>query len=91
LAAARRTPTSLRSHYRVALAGPGGIRSVQADQSGRFVFPKVIPGPYRICAWKDLNEEAVRAEPLWKQAGKAVRAFEVDPGAQIEMDLTAAP
>ncbi len=79
------------AHYRVALAGPGGIRSVQADQSGRFVFPKVIPGPYRICAWKDLNEGAVRAEPLWKQAGKAVRAFAVDPGAQIEMDLTAAP
>ena len=79
------------SHFRVALAAEGGIRSVQADQHGSFAFDKVPPGQYRICAWRQASEEAVHDEELWEQAGSAVRAFPVDPDSEIELELTAVP
>ena len=78
------------SHYRVALAGADRIRSFEADQNGRFQFDKVVPGDYRICAWRDVSEKVVRDESLWKQSGCVVRAFPVEPNSEIEVDLTAA-
>ena len=79
------------SHYRVALAGTLGMRSVQADQHGRFLFDHVVPGDYRICAWQDAVHEAVQSETLWRQAGPAVRTFPVEANSEVEIDLTAAP
>lgn len=85
--AGRVTPAS---HYLVALAGADRIRSFEADQNGRFQFDKVVPGDYRICAWRNVSEKVVRDESLWKQSGCIVRAFPVEPNSEIELDLTAA-
>ncbi len=82
------TPTA-GTHFRVGLKSEDGIRSVAADQHGLFVFRNVIPGSYQIGAWSDLSEAEVSAEEAWKRAGAAVRAFDVEPGMEIEIDLTA--
>ena len=79
------------AQYRVGLKGAHVIRSVQADQNGKFAFDKVSPGDYRICAWRDLSARAVRDEAVWEEAGSAVRAFPVEAGSDIEIDLTAVP
>ena len=77
------------AQFRVGLKGPHSIRSVQADQNGRFAFDKVAPGDYRICAWHDLSARAVRDDDVWDKAGAAARAFPVEAGSDIEIDLTA--
>ena len=77
------------THFRVGLKSEDGTRSVAADQNALFVFRNVIPGSYTICAWSDLSEAEVKAAEVWKQAGSAVRAFDVEPGMEIEIDLTA--
>lgn len=87
---------SAASHYRVALQAPEGsdpqlFRSVQTDQQGRFRFDKVRPGDYRIAAWESVGEPEARSARLWEQAGAAVRAFPVEPGAEVEIELTAVP
>ena len=79
------------AQYRVGLKGADVTRSVQADQYGRFMFDKVPPGDYRICAWPDLSARAVRDEGVWEEAGSAARAFPVEAGSHIEIDLTAVP
>ncbi len=79
------------AQFRVGLKGPHAIRSVQADQNGRFAFDKVVPGDYRICAWRDLSARAVRGDDVWDEAGSAARAFPVEAGSDIEIDLTAVP
>ena len=85
----RRPDEQTAAHYRVGLAGADGIVSVQTDQSGSFVFERLIPGPYRICAWSDRTDAEVRREPLWEAAGDAVRSFPAEPGSEIEIELTA--
>ena len=79
------------AQFRVGLKGPHVIRSVQADQNGRFAFDKVPPGDYRVCAWRDLSARAVRDDDVWEEAGSAARAFPVEAGSDIEIDLTAVP
>ena len=82
-------PVMAASHYRVALYGPDRIRSTAADQNGRFRFERVTPGEYRVAAWHGVTANEVREEKFWRQAGAAVRAFPVGPGAEIELDITA--
>ncbi len=84
------------AHYRVALRAPDGsdprlFRSVQTDQQGSFRFAKVRPGEYRIAAWESVGEPEARSSQLWEEAGPAVRIFPVEAGAEIEIELTAAP
>lgn len=79
------------AQYRVGLKSGHLIRSVQADQYGRFMFDKVPPGDYRICAWPDLSARAVRDEDVWEEANSAARAFPVEAGSDVEIDLTAVP
>ncbi len=81
---------SAGAFYRVALRGRNGVTSVQADQDGQFLFERVIPGEYEICAWAKADRNFVKRDEIWVEAGKAVRAFPVDPGAGIEIGLTAA-
>ncbi len=76
--------------YRVALRGPQGVASVQADQYAHFRFEKVAPGGYEICAWPDAGLPQVKNGGIWLEAGGAVRAFPVDAGSSIEISLTAA-
>ena len=83
-------PVRAASHYRVAVRGPDGVCSVPADQNGRFHFERVKPGDYRIAAWFGASEAEVRDDELWEEAKAKVRAFPVEPGDEIELDITAA-
>jgi hypothetical protein len=85
----RRTNELTAAHYRVGLEGPNGIVSAQTDQSGTFAFEKLTPGSYRICAWSDRTHAEVRSPKLWESAGEAARSFPVEPGSEIEIELTA--
>lgn len=85
----RRVDERTASHYRVGLEGADGIVSVQTDQSGAFTFEKMVPGSYRICAWSDRTDTDVGRVQLWEAAGDAVRSFPVEPGSEIEIELTA--
>ena len=78
-------------HALVALDGAIGKLSVLADQRGRFIFERVIPGEYRICAWSDIPADEVEDEIRWEQAGCANKIIPVEPGSQVEIDLRAAP
>ena len=78
-------------HGRVALRGERGEHSVQADQAGRFLFGKVIPGDYRICAWSSLTPELVGDEASWERAGCQSRVIPIAPSSEIEIELRAAP
>jgi hypothetical protein len=79
---------------RVALAEPGGspvrFRTVQADQRGRWFFDRVRPGDYRLCAWPAMDPDALYATETWQRAGRAVKPVAIEPGADVEVDLTAA-
>ena len=77
--------------YRVALRGPEGMRIAEADQFGVFEFLKVVPGDYRIAAWANASQTEARTAERWKSAGEAVRAFPVETGGDVELDITAAP
>jgi hypothetical protein len=76
---------------RVALQGDRGEYSVQSDQVGRFLFGKIIPGDYRICAWTDIAPERVAEEASWEQAGCQSRIIPIAPSSEVEIDLKAAP
>jgi Carboxypeptidase regulatory-like domain len=76
---------------RVALQGDRGEYSVQTDQAGRFLFGKIIPGEYRICAWTDIAPERVAEEATWEQAGCQSRIIPIAPASEVEIDLKAAP
>ena len=78
-------------HARVALDGERGRSHVQSDQAGRFLFGKVIPGEYRICAWADIAPERIADETEWEQAGCENKIIPIDPDSEVEIDLTAAP
>ena len=78
-------------HARVALDGASGKLSVLADQRGRFIFERVIPGEYRICAWSDIPADEVEDEIRWEQAGCANKIIPVEPDSQVEIDMRAAP
>ncbi len=81
-------------HARIALARasapPIEFRTAQADQRGRWSLPGVVPGEYRICAWPTVEVDALYAAETWDRAGAAVKSFAVEPGSEIEVELTAA-
>ncbi|MDA1314290.1 MAG: carboxypeptidase-like regulatory domain-containing protein [Acidobacteria bacterium] len=85
----RRDEEQEAAHYRVGLEGPGGVVSAQTDQHGAFAFEGLVPGPYRICAWSDRAPEEIDEPALWESASAAARGFPVEPGSEIEIELTA--
>ena len=75
---------------RVALKGESGLRSQQVDQMGAFLFDKVIPGEYQICAWSDIRAETLEDQQSWQEAGCEGKVIPVAPENDVEIDLTAA-
>ena len=75
--------------FRVGLKGESGALSVQTDQAGRFEFPRVVPGEYRIGAWARAGEKDLRSEALWRAADAKAPQFVVDEGSEIDISLTA--
>jgi hypothetical protein len=78
-------------HASVALKGGSGRHFVRTDQAGRFLFGKVIPGEYRICAWTDIAPTAVWHETAWEAAGCSRKIIPIEAESKIEIDLKAAP
>ncbi len=78
-------------HAWAAVDGADGKVLVKADQQGRFVFGKIVPGEYRICAWADIQPYEVEDEASWEAAGCAENLIQVPPDSQVEIDLRAVP
>jgi hypothetical protein len=78
------------SHFTVGARGPHGRYKAQADGDGRFVFEKLPPGSYRLAAWMkpDIN---VEDDGVWSDAAGVVSRIELEPGFDVEIDLTALP
>lgn len=76
------------AHFLVGLRGARGSFSSAADENGVFAFDKVIPGEYRIAAWRDPGAD-VSDEEVWAEAASAVRTITVEAGFEMEVDLTA--
>ncbi len=75
------------ANSRVALSGEGGVRTVLADQMGRFEFERVIPGVYRVAAWRRAGEEDVQSDGAWQAAGEKVKTVRVGPMGAVEVEL----
>ena len=88
-----RHPESRESlpHASVALDGVHGEHFVRTDQAGRFLFGKVIPGEYRICAWTKIPPEAASNEKAWEAAGCSQKIIPIEAESEIEINLRAAP
>ncbi|MCY4588202.1 MAG: carboxypeptidase-like regulatory domain-containing protein [Bryobacterales bacterium] len=76
------------AHFLVGLRGVRGSFSSPADENGVFAFDKLIPGEYRIAAWRDPDTD-VSDEEVWAEAASAVRTITVQAGFEMEVDLTA--
>ena len=77
------------AHITVAVRGRE-TRSVQTDDSGVFFFEKLIPGDYEIAAWARPSVRAER-EDAWREARDRVQRIAIEPGFEVEVDLTIAP
>ena len=78
------------AHFTIALRGDRGSHKIQADDSGGFVFEKVIPGEYRIAAWQALDIN-IQDDEVWRRAGGNVKQLILEPGFETEIDLTVTP
>jgi hypothetical protein len=65
-------------------------RSVQTDNQGGFLFERLIPGDYEIAAW-DRPVVDVEDSEVWREAGDRVKKIGVEPGSEVDIDLTIAP
>jgi hypothetical protein len=79
-------------HSRLAVARPGTnpvwFRDAVSDQNGRFVLSDLTPGEYLVRAWSRIDRERLYGPEAWDKAAKRIIA---EPGAQIELELTAEP
>ncbi len=75
------------AHFTIGLRGERGKQKIQADDSGGFVFNRVIPGEYEIAAWEDLDID-VEDEEAWRRAAENVRRLVVEAGFETDVDLT---
>ena len=78
---------SAAAHFTVAVRGPATV-AAQTDNEGGFVFEGLIPGAYRIAAWSSLGVD-VEDDAAWRELGAAVRELELEPGFDVEVELTA--
>lgn len=80
------------AHAQVALARLGGsapeVLRAQTDQRGQWELKSIRPGEYSIYAWAVLDRETLFAPETWAQAGRRAKRFVVEPGADVELELT---
>ncbi len=65
-------------------------RSTLSDNEGGFVFERLIPGEYEIAAWNCPMVD-VADDEVWRQAGESLKRIQVEPGFEVDVDLTIAP
>ena len=75
------------AHFTVGLRGERGRHKARADDSGGFVFEKVIPGEYEIAAWESLDVD-IEDEEAWRRAGENRKRLVLEAGFETEIDLT---
>lgn len=78
------------AHFTVGIKGRGLVRKVQADDQGRFVFEKLPPGVYVASAWTEPDID-VQSDAAWRNAESSSRELRLEPGFDVEIDLTAKP
>lgn len=78
------------AHFTVAAKGRNLRRKVQADDQGRFVIEKLPPGEYVVAAWVAPDVD-VDDDGVWADAAGEVRELRLEPGFEVEIDLTARP
>lgn len=78
-------------HARIGLKGDLAEYSAETDQAGRFLFGKVIPGEYRICAWANLALPNVEDNTIWERPGCQSRTVSIDPFSRFAIDVPATP
>ena len=75
-------------HGAAAVEGPRGLHVALADQNGFFLFERLVPGDYRVCTWRGETHAGAYNVSAWPSDCLGKR-FTVDPGAEIELSLTA--
>jgi len=78
------------AHFTVAVKGRRRRHKVQADDRGRFVIEKLAPGDYLIAAWAKPDVD-VEDDAVWRDAAGEARELRLEPGFEVEIDLTAKP
>ena len=78
------------AHFTVAVKGRRMRSKVQADGQGRFVFEKLPPGNYVVAAWAAPDVD-VAGDDVWRDAAGGARELRLEPGFEVEIDLTAQP
>jgi hypothetical protein len=84
------TSRTAAAHFVVAVRGPQGAERIQADDFGRFAFDRLIPGEYEIAAWSNQDVD-VKSDQAWEEAGDNRKTIAVEPGFEMEVDLTVTP
>lgn len=75
------------AHFLVGLRGPEAARRAQTDDRGGFAFERLPAGDYEVAAWRDLQTN-LDDPAAWERAGENVRKFTLEPGFEVELDLT---
>lgn len=78
------------AQFVVGVRGPRGSFRTQADDEGRFSFERVIPGEYRIAAWSRQDVD-IDSEAAWEEAGGNAKEITLEPGFEVDVDLTVTP
>lgn len=78
------------AHFTVGLRGPRGRHKAQTDDDGRFFVEEIVPGDYEIAAWSKPDID-VGDDDAWAQARANSKQLTVEPGFEIEIDLTVTP
>ena len=78
------------AQFLVAMRGDRGSHRSQADDSGAFLFDKVIPGEYQVAAWNDPSTD-VNDEAAWDERRTTVRTITVEAGFEMDVSLTVKP
>jgi hypothetical protein len=69
----------------------GLFKTATADQSGHFILRGILPGPYRVLAFTDL-EPNIYFDPMFIEKYQSQsKAVTIDEGSRLTLRLTAIP
>lgn len=66
-------------------------RSVSTDENGRFVFPSVAPGDYRLFSWSSLEPYGYFEPEVVRLAEPKARPVTVGEGSRQSVEITVIP
>jgi hypothetical protein len=78
------------AHFTVGVRGSWRRLKMQADEDGRFAFDKLAPGDYEVAAWSKPDVD-VENDDIWAEAAGSASKVQIEPGFDVEINLTASP